>query len=180
MEYLMDYRFGIFALLLIAPYALADLTAVTGDGRKVTLRDDGSWSFVQVAKDDGDSAPTAQLTLETKKELSRGCRLGLRLQNDLPAQIRTLVLRFTAYKGEQVAFETVSRGYSFIKPTNSQYQEVIFRGIRCDEIRSLGVSAARNCHIGKLTKYSAASERCLELIQVVPSDLLPIAKTDSP
>ena len=117
--------------------------------------------------------------MQNKTELSRGCRLGLRLQNDLSAQIRTLVLRFTAYKDEQIAFETVSRGYSFIKPTNSQYQEIIFRGIRCDEVRSVGVSAARNCHVGELTKYSASPKRCLELIQVAPSKLLPIAKIEA-
>ncbi len=171
-------RYGLFALLLIAPYALADLTAVTADGRQVTLRDDGSWSFVKPTEG-ADATPSAQLTLQNKTDLSRGCRLGLRLRNDLSAQIRTLVLRFTAYKDEQIAFETVSRGYSYVKPTNSQYQEIDFRGIRCEEIRSVAVSAARNCHVGELTKYSASPKRCLELIQVAPSKLLPIAKIDA-
>ena len=120
--------------------------------------------------------PLATLTLENREDIAHGCRLGLRLHNALAAQVRTLVLRFTAYKAEQVPFDTVSRGYSYVKPTTSQYQEITFRGITCGEVLSVEVSAARNCHVGDLTKYSASEQRCLELIDVVPSDLLPIAK----
>ncbi len=172
----MLYRFtGFFVLLLITQIAAADMTATTADGRKVLLRDNGTWKFTGKVED-VDGEPHATLTLEKKFDLARGCRLGLRLQNDLPAQIRTLVLRFTAFKGGAVAFETVSRGYSYIKPTVSQYQEISFRGITCEEISSVAVSAARNCHVGQLTKYSASEERCLELVDVRPSDMLPIAK----
>lgn len=71
----------------------------------------------------------------------------------------------------------MSRGFSNVKPTSSQYQEVSFRGIGCDEIRSVSVSAARNCHVGELTKYSASAKHCLELVEVAPSSLLPIAKS---
>lgn len=175
----MLYRFtGFLVFALAAQLAAADMTAVTADGRKVLLRDNGTWEFIrQSAGEDGE--PRALLTLEKMFDLARGCRLGLRLQNDLSAQIRSLVLRFTAYKEAQVAFETVSRGYSYIKPTVSQYQEISFRGITCDEITSVAVSAARNCHVGELTKYSASKERCLELIEVLPSDMLPIAKRSS-
>lgn len=164
--------FLLLALALTMPATAADLTAVTADGRKVILHDNGKWAF---SKQAADGEPLAALTLETKVDLARGCRLGLRLQNDLPAQVRSLVLRFTAYKDEGVPFETVSRGYSYVKPTTSQYQEISFRGISCDEIRSVEVTAARNCHVGDLTKYSASGSRCLELIDVQPSDLLPIA-----
>lgn len=166
---------SLLTLALIGQATVADTTATTSDGREVILRDNGTWSFVQ--EDTDQNTPrVATLTLEKRFDLSRGCRLGLRLHNDLAAQIRTLVLRFTAYKGEQIPFETVSRGYSYIKPTTSQYQEISFRGIRCDEISSVAVSAARNCHVGELTKYSASAERCLELIEVAPSDRLPLAK----
>ncbi len=166
---------GILVFLGVAQIAFADTTAVTADGRKVILHDNGKWSeATESGKKEGD--PVAMLTLEKKSDLARGCRLGLRLQNDLQAQIRTLVLRFTAYKGEKLPFETVSRGYSYIKPTASQYQEIDFRGITCGEIVSIGVEAARNCHVGALTKYSADEKHCLKLIEVAPSTIVPIAK----
>ena len=172
----MLYRvLGTIVFAMLTQVAVAETTATTADGRQVLLSDDGTWKFAHTNEDqEGD--PLASLTLEKKFDLARGCKLGLRLQNDLPAQIRSLVLRFTAFKEAQVAFETVSRGYSYIKPTTSQYQEISFRGITCDEIRSVAVAAARNCHVGELTKYSASETHCLELVDVKPSDILPIAK----
>src|SRR5210317_685994 len=92
------------------------------DGRQVLLRDNGTWSVVEES-DTPDTRSYASLTVEKKFDMPRGCKFGLRLQNDLSAQIRSLVLRFTAYKGDQIPFETVTRGYSYIKPTASQYRE---------------------------------------------------------
>lgn len=170
----MAYRsYMALVLVLATQVTLADILATTVDGRQVVLRDDGRWEYLQQA--DGERR-AALLSLENSSELARGCRLGLRLQNDLLAQVRTLVLRFTAYKGEGIPFETVSRGFSFIKPTMSQYQEIDFRGIRCDEISAVEVRAARNCHVGDLTKYSASARDCGALVEVLPSEILPFAK----
>ena len=166
---------GITTLLLAAQLAVADVTITVPDGRQVTLHDNGTWSVVEES-DNAETRRYAQLTLEKKFDLPQGCKLGLRLQNDLSAQIRSLVLRFTAYKDGQIPFETVTRGYSYIKPTNSQYQEISFRGITCDEISSVEVFAARNCHVGDLTKYTAEAHHCLNLVEVGQSDILPIAK----
>lgn len=172
----MLYRsIGFFALLLIAQLAAADVTITIPDGRQVVLRDNGTWSVVKES-DNGETRRYAELTLEKKFDLARGCKFGLRLQNNLSAQIRSLVLRFTAYKGGQTPFETVTRGYSYIKPTASQYQEISFRGIKCAEVSSIEVFAARNCHVGDLTKYSAEAHHCLNLVDVKSGDIVPIAK----
>ena len=172
----MPYRLILSLILLsLAYHGIADTTATTADGREVLLRDNGTWIYAEEQGEES-TPPVAMLTLEKRFDLARGCRIGLRLQNDLPAQIRTLVLRFTAYKGDQIPFETVSRGYSYIKPTTSQYQEVDFRGISCDEISSVEVFAARNCHVGELTKYSATDEDCLKLFEVSNSDMMVIAR----
>jgi hypothetical protein len=166
---------GIIALLLAAQFAAAEVTITIPDGRRVILHDNGTWSVAEES-DNGKKRTYAVLTLEKKFDLAHGCKLGLRMQNDLSEQIRSLVLRFTAYKDGQIPFETVTRGYSYIKPTNSQYQEISFRGISCDEISSVEVFAARNCHVGDLTKYTAEAHHCLNLVDVRPSDVLPIAK----
>lgn len=166
---------GIFSLLLTAQLAIADVTITIPDGRKVLLRDNGTWSVVE-EKQDSENRRYASLTVEKKFQLPRGCKFGLRLQNDLSARIRTLVLRFTAYKGNEIPFETVSRGFSYVKPTASQYQEIKFRGVSCDEISSIEVSAARNCHVGDLTKYSAEAHHCLNLVAIKNNEIVPIAK----
>ena len=165
----------ILALLLAAQITAADVTITIPDGRQVLLRDNGTWSVVEES-DNAETRTYASLTVERKFELPRGCKYGLRLQNDLSARIRTLVLRFTAYKGDQIPFETVSRGFSYIKPTASQYQEIKFRGIQCDEITAIEVFAARNCHVGELTKYTAEAHHCLNLVEVKPSEIVPITK----
>lgn len=168
-------KIAILVMCIAAHAAAADLTITAPDGRKILLRDDGTWAVIQDGAD-GEPRRYAALTLEKKADLATGCRLGLRMQNNLTEQIRSLVLRFTAFKEAQIPFETVSRGYSYIKPTASQYQEITFRGIQCEEISLVEVVAARNCHVGDLTKYSAEAHHCLNLIDVVSSDIVTIAK----
>jgi len=162
------------ALLLSTQLSLAATEATTADGRKVLLRDNGTWTFVREGAEE--DKPMARLELENRVEIPNGCRLGLRMSNNLNAQIRTLVLRFTAFKAGDIPFETVSRGYSFIKPTTDQYQEIRFRGISCEQIDKVLVRAAHNCHIGELTKYNASEDRCLELVDVRESELMTIFK----
>lgn len=163
--------------LLACTAAQADLQATTKDGRNVLLKDNGLWEFA--LEGDQPSRPRALLKLEKREDIPNGCRLGLRLDNRLNAQIRTLVLRFTAYKQGDIPFETVSRGYSFIKPTKNQYQEIRFRDLGCGDIDKVQVRAAHNCHVGELTKYSATEDSCLDLLRVAESRLLTIYKAPS-
>lgn len=167
--------------LLLSAVAHADIKATTADGRAVLLKDNGLWEFVAPNGTEGqaEAAPSALLKLELKEDIPNGCRLGLRIDNQLNAQIRTLVLRFTAYKEGDIAFETVSRGYSFIKPTKNQYQEIRFRDLSCNDIDKVQVRAAHNCHVGELTKYSASEDSCLNLVTVEESNLLTIYKAPS-
>ncbi len=162
----------ICALLLTGLQAGAAIEATTNEGKKVLLKDDGTWEYQKTEE----QPQTAMLTVELYKNIPNGCRLGARLTNNLNAQIRTLVLRFTAIKNKDIAFETVSRGYTYIKPTTSQYQQVRFRGISCEDISKIRVEGARNCHVGELTKYSDGAKGCLSLVTIVPSDRVKIYK----
>jgi len=163
--------------LLASTAAHADIQATTKDGRSVLLKDNGLWEFV--TENATAEEPKANLKLEKLEDIPNGCRLGLRLNNQLNAHIRTLVLRFTAYKEGDIAFETVSRGYSFIKPTKNQYQEIRFRDLSCKDIDKVQVQAAHNCHVGELTKYSASEDACLDLVRVAESKLKTIYKAPS-
>jgi len=165
----------IFGSLLLASASIADIEATTSDGKKVRLNKNGTWQYILEGEKEATPA-MAKLILEKRQELPNGCRLGLRMHNDTNDQVRSLVLRFTALKPGNISFETVSRGYSYIKPTASQYQEIRFRGLSCDEIDKVQVHAAHNCHVGELTKYSASEERCLELVDVKESSKLTIYK----
>lgn len=170
------FNIGLLISLLCVPVAVtAQLTATTDDGRQVVLRENGTWSFVSEAGE----APKriATLTVIRHESVSNGCVIGLELDNQLNELIRTLVLRFTAYLGPEIKFDTVSRGYSFVRPTLSSYEEIQFRGVTCEDIASVEVSAARNCSVGELTKFSSDPGDCLELIEVAPTNRLVITKT---
>lgn len=172
----MSYRVFALLLFLLPAFAVADaLTATTPDGRVVQLNDDGTWAFVGSDRKDGEPRP-ALLTLEDTTSIPNGCKIGVRLHNRLPDSIRSLVLRFIVYKETGVPFEKVSRGFSYIKPSITQYREVTFRGVRCEDVVGIEVQAARNCHVGELTKYTATAEHCLKLVEVKPSDRVPFGK----
>lgn len=163
----------VLVAMTVSSLAWSAQEAVTNDGSRVMLHDDGTWTAI-AQKDQEKSR--ARLVVERVEPLSTGCRIGLRLHNELTAPIRSLVLRFTAYKDGPVAYETVTRGFSFIKPTDSQYQEMLFAGIKCAEIQQLQVHAADKCHAGDLTDDSGSAKRCLSLVHVADSDLIKIFK----
>lgn len=173
----MKIRTLIVASLLACTAVQADTEATTKDGRKVLLKDNGLWEYI--VEDSVQQQPKAVLELKLKDSSAHGCRLGLKMTNELAMPIRTLVLRFTAYKEGGIAFETVSRGFSRIKPTKDQYQEIRFRGTSCEDIAQVQVRAAHNCHVGELTKYSASEETCLALVRTMPSDLITIFQAPS-
>jgi hypothetical protein len=173
---IMRYRVLALLLFLLPTLVAADeLTATTPDGRVVLLNDDGTWQFLDKDRAEGEPKP-ALLTLEDTKSLANGCTIGVRLHNRLPDRIRSLVLRFIVYKEAGVPFDKVSRGFSYIKPSITQYRDVTFRSVRCEDIVGIEVRAARNCHVGELTKYTATPEHCLKLIEVAPSDIVPFGK----
>jgi hypothetical protein len=173
-----------FAASTLVIAALCGLSAGVGagqqatleDGRKVLLKEDGRWEYLTPEAASDDEQHSAVLTVERLESIPQGCRLGLRLQNDLTTRIRSLVLRFTAYKAGPIAYETISRGFSLIKPTDSQYREIRFRDVPCNEIAQVQVHGADNCHIGELTKYTEGSDSCLSLVQVADSTLIKIYK----
>lgn len=168
----MKSRFLLLACLLLVGSTYADLEATTKDGRKVLLNDNGLWQFVK--EGDDEKAPKARLMLKIHETYRDSCRLGFEMTNNLGFPIRTAVLRFTAYKPGGVAFDTLSRGFSRIKPGEQQFQEIRFRGVTCEEIDKLQVNTARNCHIGELTKYNASAKTCLDLLRTEPSDFMTI------
>jgi len=150
--------------------------AVTDDGMRVLLKDDGTWEVLDTAAGEDPDDRRARLELLRVDGLSNGCRLGLRLTNGLKEPIRSLVLRFTAYKPGRVAYTSVTRGYFNIKSTDSQYQTVLFAGVTCEEITEVEVTAADKCRVGTDAGYWYGSDRCIGGVDVVPSDKIRIYK----
>ena len=169
-------------LLLVAGIALANAAQadfeLTGpDGRRILLKDNGTWRYVGAAdkaqaEDKVKDAGEALLSLERRMERGNNCRFTIRLVNNLPYEIRSLVPTFSAYRANGVVYDSVLAGFLSLRPGASQSQEIQFRGIACQDIARLQVSGGDRCVMGELDRWNESDGSCLRRIRVVESDLV--------
>jgi len=150
------------------------IKVVTPDGRRVLLRNDNTWEYIQVEQ--GLPSQSAVMEVANIKELRNACKVGLRLTNNLGYKIKSLVPSFSAYTSDGVLYETVSKSFSTIKPTRDQYRQIQFIGLRCQDIDHIVVSGAGHCSMGPMDKFNEAEGECLSHIYVQASDLISISK----
>ena len=173
-------RIGIRIMAAVMPAMLACSGAFAGQvvrddaGRQIRLNDDHTWEYVDAAAE-----PPAERVILTVERVESGvnrCVIGVRLYNDLNDEVRSLVPQFSAYTSGDVRFDTVFQSFSWIKPTQDQYQEVVFSGISCEDIERVEVHGADRCSMGDLSKFSFEKGECLRHIEVVESPLIAIGK----
>jgi hypothetical protein len=156
--------------------AQADVELIAPDGRRILLKDNGTWLYLEADRTAStiNKEGEAILVLERKVERGKGCRIAVRLQNNLPYEIRSLVPYYSVYRANGVIYDTVSGPSSFtsLKPGDAQSREIDFVGISCQDIARVQVVGGDRCEMGDLTKYSATTGQCLERVRVVKSDLL--------
>ena len=150
------------------------VVVITPDGRRVLLRDDHTWEVVEAEQ--GDSSASAVISVANVSGLRNACKVGLRLENNLGYNIKSLIPSFSAYNRDGVLFETVSKAFSSIKPTRSQYKQIQFIGITCDNIGHVRVHGAGHCSMGEMDKFNESEGECLSHIHVQASDLIKLIK----
>jgi hypothetical protein len=177
----LKHVFGIGLALLagvLAPLsaARADFELTGPDGRRIVLKDDGTWRYADAAREAPAAAKPpkeeAVLTLERRVEVGPNCRFGVRLVNDTSYEIRNIVPFFAVYRANGVKYDSRGVGFFSIKPGNSTYREIEFQGITCQEIARLQVTGGDRCIMGDLDKFSSEAGACLERVRVVPSELV--------
>lgn len=151
-----------------------DLSALTLDGRRVLLKADNTWEFVETAQ--GDPAVSAVLTVTRIWDMQKACKLQFRLQNNLGYRISNLVPRLSVQNQEGVVYDSKSISFSSIKPTNYKYTDVQFGGIGCHEISHVKVYDAARCDMGEIDQWNEEEGQCLSLLYVEPSELINISK----
>ena len=150
------------------------IVVVTPDGRRVLLRDNHTWEVIEVAQDD--PSTSAVITVANTRGLRNACKIGLRLENHLGYNIKSLIPSFSVYTADGVLFETISKSFSSIKPTKNQYRQIQFIGITCEDIGHVRVHGAEHCSMGVMDKFNEAEGECLSHIYVQASDLIKITK----
>ncbi len=171
-------------ILLVAGVALshmaqADFELTAPDGRRILLKDNGTWQHVQASgKDQANDKPSqageALLVLESKTETGNGCRFMVLLTNNFPYEIRSLIPYYSVYRANGVIYDTVSSntGFTAVRPGDKQRREFKFTGIVCQEIARVQVVGGDRCVMGDLHKFTDEKGQCLARLRVVPSDLV--------
>jgi hypothetical protein len=163
----------------------ADIEVVTPEGRKVTLKDDGTWRYADAAAppDAAASAASAavpavpaELSLLRRDVRGVGCRLSLKLENKLPYPINNLVPFFSAIRPDGVVYQTMSTSFMGLRPGDSQVRTVDFTGIVCDDIGRVLVSGGDRCSMAELDQFTEGKGLCLARVKVLPSGLMRIEK----
>jgi len=167
--------------LASSPGAMADFSAVAPDGRRVLLKDDGTWKYEVAGDGKGASAneqraPQAVLQLEKMFQLGPQCRFELRLLNALPYEIVQLVPYFSAYRANGVMHQSLGVGFQNVRPADSRKRDVDFVGISCSDIVRVQVVGGDRCEMGELSKFSLVNGECLARLQVTPSELVKLEK----
>jgi hypothetical protein len=165
---------GMFACLLMLSGALshAEMELLAPDGKRVLLKDDMTWQYIEQTDASGSPDRYAHLSVAFVDGKAASCRIGLRMRNGLADGIDSIVLRFSAFTKDDILYETVSKGFHSLKPTNTQHQEISFSGVPCSDIKSIRVHGGDRCSIGELNKFSDAPGQCLGKVSV---DLRPRA-----
>jgi len=168
----------------VVPVAQADMELPTPDGRKVLLKDDGTWRYVgakdasAAATQDGKDTKVEQasLQLEDRTPFGPNCRVTLTMTNTLPYEIVQIVPYFAAYRSNGVMHQSLGRGFQNVRPTDSKTRVVEFVGIPCDDITRIQVVGGDRCEMGELSKFTPDKGVCLARIRVVPSNKLTFEK----
>lgn len=181
----MQLRIGMLLTLLalgLNPATAADMELVAPDGRKVMLKDNGTWKYVDAkdakAGDDKPAAGQVQATLELQDRTPFGpnCRVELKLTNKLPYEIVQIVPYFSAYRASGVMHQSLGVGFQNVRPTDSRSRVVEFTGIGCADITRIQVVGGDRCEMGELSKFTPDKGVCLGRVQIAPSKLLTFEK----
>ena len=171
-----------FLLGVAGTAAAADIELVTPEGRKVILKGDGTWRYVDAAVPSGAAAGAAEPTVQAELSLLRrdvrgvGCRLSLKLENKLPYPIKNLVPFFSAIRPDGVVYQTMSTSFLELRPGDSRERTVDFTGITCDNIGRVEVNRGDRCDMAELDRFTEGKGLCLARVKVLPSSLMRFEK----
>ena len=142
-------------------------------GRPAPAKDNGTWQYLEAkgkeAADEQIKESELILTLERKIERGSNCRFGVRLTNNVPYEVGSLVLYYSAYRANGVMYDTVSSGFVSVKPGNTQTREIEFAQIPCQAIVQVRVAGGDRCEMGDLNKWSYEKGKCLARVRVMES-----------
>jgi hypothetical protein len=175
---------GLVLALLWMPAAQADIEVTDPAGRRILLKDDGTWRVIETqepapaasAAEAEQPTEFAELRLLRQIDTSGGCRYEFELANTLPYEIRSLVPYFAAHRASGVVYATESVAFGPVKPGATIRRALSVAGITCSDIARLRVHGGDRCEMGELNRFSDAKGQCLARLRIEPSSTVKIEK----
>jgi hypothetical protein len=118
------------------------------------------------------SRPAAVLSVHMRKSYPNACKLGITLTNNLPNKIVAISYRMTGVIRGDVGFDTQMKSFGELAPSESQYRELTFQGVRCEDLVRLEVSDPGRCNVGELNRFNAEPGACAKLTDLASGGLL--------
>ena len=159
------------------PAARADFELSDAQGKRILLKDDGTWRYVDAKPAaDAKATPQAELVLTRRIEAPGSCTFEFTVTNTLPYEIRNIVPDFTVTRANGVVYLSQNVGFELIRPGDSRWRQLRFDGIACADIATLKVSGGDRCDMAELNRFSEAKGECLARLRVRPSVLVKFEK----
>ena len=166
----------------IAGLTDADFELRDASGRRIQLKDNGTWRYLDATPAagakalDGKPQPLADLQLLSRADSPGGCQFDFRLTNHLPYEIRSLVPDFAAHRANGVVYSTQTLAFIALKAGDQRQRALRFDGIACADISKLQVLGGDRCEIGEIDRFTEGKGVCLAQLRVVPSDTIKFEK----
>jgi hypothetical protein len=116
------------------------------------------------------------LSLHMRKAYPNACMLGITVTNNLDERVMNISVRLGATIRGDVVYDAIARNFTNLRPTESQYREVTYTNIRCEEIDHITVTDPGRCAIGEVNRFTAAPGDCAKFIDVPSSPLMDMRK----
>jgi len=118
----------------------------------------------------------AVVSFHMRKAYENACKFGISLTNNLPYKITDLSFRFTALINGNVPFDAQTKSFSELRPSEQQYRELIFQGVRCDQINQIEVTDPGRCTLDTLNRFNSAPGDCAKYSDLAPGGLISLVK----
>lgn len=117
------------------------------------------------------------VSIHMKKEFPDACMLGMTLTNNLDIKVTNLSVRLTAYIRGNVEYESITRNFTEVKPTERQYRDLVFTQIQCSEIDYIGITDPGRCAIGEdMNRFTTQPGDCAKFVDVAVSPHITVRK----
>lgn len=115
------------------------------------------------------------LSVHMRKAYPDACTFGVTGTNNLTIKVRSLAVRFNGYIRGNVLYDTITKSFFELRPTEQQYREFTYQ-VPCREIDRIEVSDPGRCVLGEDDRFTTDAGDCAKYFDVAASPYVRVVK----